>query len=74
VLLPAHVQHLFERGYVSFADNGDLLVSRLLNPSVLAAWGVSLPFNAGAFRPEQQAYLAHHRDHVFEHHNGGRRS
>lgn len=74
LLLAPHVQHLFERGYISFADNGDLLVSRLLNPSVLAAWGVSLPFNAGAFRPEQQAYLAHHRDHVFEHHNGGRRS
>jgi putative restriction endonuclease len=74
LLLAPHVQHLFERGYVSFADNGDLLVSSMLNPSVLAAWGVTLPFNAGAFRPEQQYYLAHHRAHVFERHNGGRRA
>jgi putative restriction endonuclease len=74
LLLAPHVQHLFERGYISFADNGDLLTSRMLNLSVLAAWGVALPFNAGAFRPEQQAYLAHHRSEVFEQHDGGRRS
>ena len=74
LLLAPHVQHLFERGYISFADDGDLLVSRMLNPSVLAAWGVTLPFNAGGFRPEQQAYLAYHRENVFERHNGGRRA
>jgi hypothetical protein len=74
LLLAPHVQHLFERGYISFADNGDLLVSQSLNPSVLSAWGVQLPFNAGAFRPEQQVYLAHHREQVFGRHGGGRRS
>jgi hypothetical protein len=74
LLLAPHVQHLFERGYISFADDGDLLVSRMLNPSVLAAWGVTPPFNAGGFRPEQQVYLAYHRENVFERHNGGRRA
>jgi hypothetical protein len=74
LLLAPHVQHLFERGYIAFADDGELLVSRNLNPSVLVAWGVALPFNAGQFRPEQQAYLAWHREAVFEHHNGGRRA
>jgi putative restriction endonuclease len=74
LLFAPHVQYLFERGYISFADNGELLVSRALNPSVLAAWGMSLPFNAGAFRPEQLAYLAYHRTSVFERHDGGRRS
>ncbi|MFO1402545.1 MAG: hypothetical protein U1F30_15240 [Steroidobacteraceae bacterium] len=74
LLLAPHVLHLFERGYVGFADDGELLVSRRLNPSVLAAWGIALPFNAGAFRPEQQAYLAWHRDSVFERHDGGRRA
>jgi len=73
LLLAPHVQHLFQRGYLSFTDDGELLVSRMLNPSVLAAWGLTLPFNAGAFRPEQQVYLAHHREHVFERHDGGRR-
>jgi hypothetical protein len=68
------VLHLFERGYISFTDGGELLVSRRLNPSVLAAWGLVLPCSAGAFRPEQQAYLAWHRDAVFERHDGGRRA
>ena len=74
LLFAPHVQHLFERGYISFADDGELLVSRRLNPSVLAAWGMKLPFNAGPFRREQQAYLASHRDGVFERHDGGRRA
>ncbi len=73
LLLAPHVQHLFERGYISFADDGAVLVSRRLNPSVLAAWGVTLPCQAGPFRAEQQAYLACHRDAVFERHDGGRR-
>ncbi|MCC7461740.1 MAG: HNH endonuclease [Gammaproteobacteria bacterium] len=74
LLLAPHVQHLFERGYISFADDGELLVSQRLNPSVLAAWGVMLPLNAGPFRPEQQTYLAAHRRTVFECHDGGRRA
>jgi hypothetical protein len=74
LLFAPHVLHLFERGYISFTDGGELLVSRRLNPSVLAAWGLVLPCSAGAFRPEQQAYLAWHRDAVFERHDGGRRA
>jgi predicted restriction endonuclease len=74
LLFAPHVQHLFERGYIGFADDGELLVSRRLNPSVLTAWGMTLPFNAGPFRREQQAYLASHRDGVFERHDGGRRA
>jgi hypothetical protein len=74
LLFAPHVMHLFERGYISFADSGDLLVSSRLNPSVLSAWGVMAALNVGAFRPEQQAYLACHRELVFEHHGGGRRA
>lgn len=74
LLFAPHVMHLFERGYISFADNGELLVSGRLNPSVLDAWGVSTALDAGPFRPEQQAYLASHREQVFEHHGGGRRA
>lgn len=73
LLFAPQVQHLFERGYISFADDGELLVSRRLNPSVLAAWGIALPYNAGPFSPEQQAYLASHRDQVLGRHDGGRR-
>ena len=73
LLLSPHVDHLLDRGYVSFSDFGDLLVSKELNQAVLMSWGIALPRNVGAFSPEQCRYLAYHRVHVFEQSNGGRR-
>jgi putative restriction endonuclease len=74
LLLSPHVEHLFDRGYLSFSDSGELLVSRALNPAVLESWGIVLPHKVGAFRPEQCRYLDYHRREVFEQHGGGRRS
>ena len=73
LLLSPHLEHLFCRGYISFADSGELLVSRHLNPAVLDKWGVQLPCQVHAFRPEQCPYLEFHRSEVFERHVGGRR-
>jgi hypothetical protein len=67
LLLAPHVDHLFDRGYISFSDSGDLLVSQLLDPTVLTSWGLVLPRNVGAFRPEQCVYLQYHRREVFQH-------
>jgi hypothetical protein len=74
LLFSPHVAHLFDRGYVSFADDGELLVSRHLNPRVLTAWRITTPVKVEAFRPEQCAYLDYHRREVFEKHDRGRRS
>lgn len=73
LLLSPHLEHLFCRGYISFADSGELLVSRHLNPAVLDKWGLQTPRRVSAFRPEQCRYLEFHRAEVFEHHIGGRR-
>jgi putative restriction endonuclease len=73
LLLAPHVHHLFDRGYVSFSDSGDLLVAKELNPAVLESWGIASPRNVGAFSKEQSRYLEYHRGHVFEKVNGGRR-
>ena len=73
LLLSPHVDHLFDRGYVSFSDLGDLLVSKELNHAVLESWGIALPQNVGPFSQEQCRYLEYHRVHVFEKSNGGRR-
>ena len=35
LLLAPHVDHLVDRGFISFTGDGDLLVSKPLNPSVL---------------------------------------
>lgn len=73
LLLSPHVAHLFERGYVSFSDDGQLLVSRQLNSTVLKRWAITLPIAARAFVARQLPYLAWHREHVFEKAGAGRR-
>jgi hypothetical protein len=73
LLLSPHLEHLFTRGYISFSDSGELLVSRTLNPAVLDKWGLQLPRYVDAFRPEQCRYLDYHRNEVFERRVGGRR-
>ena len=64
-LLSPHVDHLFDRGYISFEDNGDLIVSDSLNREVLQRWNIGTSFNAGTMRDEQKPYLAAHRDFIF---------
>jgi hypothetical protein len=73
LLMSPHVAHLFDRGYVSFSDDGELLVSQELNPVVLEKWQILLPLNVGQFRPEQCYFLSHHRREVFQQHGAGRR-
>jgi hypothetical protein len=73
LLLSPHLEHLFSRGYISFSDSGELLVSRHLNPAVLDKWGLQLPRYVDAFRPEQCRYLEYHRREIFGRHVGGRR-
>ena len=74
LLLSPHIIHLFDRGHISFADDGKLIISRHLNPYVRKAWNLERPVQPHAFRPEQRAYLSYHRAHVFERIGGGRRS
>jgi hypothetical protein len=61
LLLSPHVDLLFDRGWISFSDDGKLLVSETLNLKILGAWGIPNELNVGTFRPEQCRYLAWHR-------------
>jgi hypothetical protein len=61
LFLAPHVDRLFDRGMISFSDNGDILVSLKCEKSVLEAWGISTTANVGPFREEQKKYLAYHR-------------
>ena len=65
LLLAPHVDHLFDRGFISFADNGDLLVAATLPATVLQAWALAPASNVGPFSDKQRAYLDFHRRHVF---------
>ena len=65
LLLAPHVDHLFDRGYISFADEGAMLVSTKLDSKVLERWGIDPDKNYGPFKAEQKVYLKYHREERF---------
>jgi len=74
LLLSPHADHLFDRGYISFTDEGELLISKALNPVVLSAWGLTVAMKRKAFSEKQRVYLAYHRKSVFEKHGRSKES
>lgn len=67
LLLSPNIDLLFDRGYISFSDNGAILISPLLDGDDLARLGVNPAAlgNVGPFSAEQGVYLAFHRKEVF---------
>jgi putative restriction endonuclease len=66
LLLSPHVDHLFDRGFISFKNSGDLIISKELNPVVLEQWALDKVENVGSFNPKQSEFLEFHRDSVFK--------
>ncbi len=66
LLLAPHVDHLFDKGYISFEDGGEMLVTATLDPQILRAWGMQMPANVGRFHDRHKGYLAYHRSQVFK--------
>jgi predicted restriction endonuclease len=67
LLLAPHVDHLFDRGWISFSDSGQLLVANSLNREVLEEWSINPDHDAGRFHDEQSGFLEYHRSKVFQH-------
>ncbi len=67
LLLTPNADHLFDRGFVSFDGNGDVLISPVADANSLARMGVETrhPRNVGPFSMRQRAFLEFHRDNVF---------
>lgn len=67
LLLTPSIDHLFDRGFVSFGGDGRLLVSPVAHRPSLQKMGVPVDgeWNVGRFRAEQQRFLEFHRDAVF---------
>ncbi len=66
LLLSPHVDHLFDRGFISFKNSGALIVSKQLNPIVMDQWSLSSVENVGIFNSKQSKFLEFHRDSVFK--------
>ena len=66
LLLAPHIDHLFDKGFISFQNNGQLLLSQKLDRSILGKWSLNQDINVGNFRREQQAFLEYHREIVLK--------
>lgn len=67
LLLTPSIDHLFDRGFISFEDKGRLLISPVADKASLEKMGVLTdePINVGGFSEGQQRYLEFHRESVF---------
>jgi|694.fasta_scaffold102749_3 hypothetical protein len=62
LMLAPHVDFLFDRGFISFEDDGTLIVSVQIEDGALESWGIPSEVNVGKFSPEQAVYLKFHRE------------
>jgi putative restriction endonuclease len=66
LLLSPHVDHLFDRGFISFENSGGIIVSPQLSPDVLSRWSIPVSQNVGSFSQHQASYLEYHRDVILQ--------
>jgi putative restriction endonuclease len=67
LLLTPSIDHLFDRGFISFRNDGALLISPVADRPSLTKMGVEVmrDCNVGSFTSRQQTFLQYHRDAVF---------
>ena len=60
------VAHLFDKGFISFEDSGQLIVSPVADQRSLERMGIETEsrVNVGAFSQGQRRYLDFHRENV----------
>ncbi len=65
LLLTPTVDHLFDRGFISFENNGSLIVSPVADKLSLDKMSIpDMGFNVGTFTALQKQYLDFHRDKI----------
>ena len=65
LLLSPHVDHLFDRGLISFRDSGELIRSGRLSGDITERWHLEKQAVTKSFTRRQREYLTFHRDEVF---------
>jgi putative restriction endonuclease len=67
LLLAPHLDALFDGGWVSFSDQGGLMVSKQLSATARTQLGVTIGWTIQGLGAAHMGYLAHHREHEFRH-------
>lgn len=61
IMLSPHVDALFDERFISFEDDGKILVHASLPRDVLERWSIDPTVNVGSFHEQQSVFLKHHR-------------
>ena len=66
LLLTPSIDHLFDRGFIGFEDNGQLIISPVADRPSLKRMGIEIErtINVGSFTSGQKGYLDFHRNAV----------
>ena len=65
LMLTPTFDRMFDRGLLTFEDNGDVHVSPSVSSNVVHRIGLDSHQNVGRFHEDQQPYLDYHREQVF---------
>lgn len=65
LMLSPHIDYLFDKGFISFANDGVLLLSDKLDENITKLWKIDTDKNVGIFNPSQSRYLEYHRNNIF---------
>jgi putative restriction endonuclease len=66
LMLSPHVDFLFDKGLISFTNDGSLILSTKLDQNILTLWKVNSDKEVGSFNIQQKSYLEYHRNFVFK--------
>lgn len=65
-LMSPHIDRLFDKGWISFREDGNLLISDKKIMPILEHWFIDPKKSVGTFNLKQKEYLAFHWDHIFK--------
>lgn len=65
LLLSPHVDKLFDRGWISFSNEGEILIAKQA-VAVAKAWGIDERITVGEFNLKQRVFLEYHRQKIYK--------
>jgi putative restriction endonuclease len=67
LMLAVHIDHLFDKGFITFSGDGELIISRHLSSECKDSFNLSNAQSTGQpFSSAQCAYLEFHREQIFQ--------
>jgi len=65
LLLAPHIDHLFDKGFITFEDDGRLRISSHLPANIATAWSLGGRGVLRKLTDSQTAFMTYHREHIF---------